>query len=344
MTERRVGLPRPRDVKAADQLQKKWDTAGIQALPLPYAPGRITGAGFGAKGATTQMIFQGDTGGIEDPTYQKYVALALAAEDKAELVYTLGDQVYFNCDPALWMNQFYQPYAHDPKPYVGVPGNHDGDPTDGVPGAGIASWMANMCTKTPQRPLSDPQDEFGRDTQTLPSHDWTADLGYTTIIGLYSNVISGGHLFQNQIDWLTGELQAAPKGVPLLVCMHHPAYSVDAYHGGSALMGSILDQAFATAGRLPTAVLAGHVHDYQRFTRSNGVAYIVSGNGGYHNLHGFAGDATPGLVLGDVTFEAGDDKNWGFLSLTADGPHLQGEYVQVDSSGSVTHGADTFTL
>jgi membrane-associated phospholipid phosphatase len=49
-----------------------------------------------------------------------------------------------------------------------------------------------------------------------------------TIVGLYTNVPSGGHLEQTQIDWLTGELRDADPKLPLIVCLHHPPYSVDA--------------------------------------------------------------------------------------------------------------------
>ncbi len=56
--------------------------------------------------------------------------------------------------------------------------------------------------------------------------------------------------------------------------------------GGSRPTHDALDAAFAKAGRWADIVLAGHVHDYQRFTRkvaSNGrqIPYLVAGAGGY---------------------------------------------------------------
>jgi 2',3'-cyclic-nucleotide 2'-phosphodiesterase (5'-nucleotidase family) len=51
-----------------------------------------------------------------------------------------------------------------------------------------------------------------------------------------------------------------------------------------------LDAAFKTAGIAPDAVISGHAHNYQRFTRtvtadgkSMQVPYVVAGNGG-HNI------------------------------------------------------------
>ena len=57
-------------------------------------------------------------------------------------------------------------------------------------------------------------------------------------------------------------------------------------------MGAALDAAFQSSERTPDLVLSGHVHDYQRFTRTMAdgrkVPYVVIGNGGYDNLHKLA--------------------------------------------------------
>jgi hypothetical protein len=98
-------------------------------------------------------------------------------------------------------------------------------------------------------------------------------------------------------------------------------------------MGGALDSAFQASGRLPRLVISGHVHDYQRFTRSDlaqAIPYVVIGNSGYHNLHRLAPGSNPGeeLVPG-VTFEYGDDSEYGFLKLTVDAGKIKGEYVGV---------------
>jgi hypothetical protein len=333
-------------------LQKRWDTAGNQPLPSGQG-GRATPESVGIKdpGDGISFLVIGDHGGVEDPNPQKAVAAAMAAEltgpNPPSFILSVGDAVYFDGDPAQYMPQFWQPYAQVPLPIVGVPGNHDGDPTDGVPGAGIASWMANWCDpEGPRSPLGDPHDEFGRDTQTQPYCYWTLNLKSATLIGLYSNVASGGYLDATQIAWLTGELKAAAADLPLIVYLHHPPYSIDAFHGGSATMGATLDGCFEAAGRWPTAVIAGHIHDLQSMVRSvagQQVRYIVSGAGGYHNLHSIAGDYTPGMQLqGGVTVEYAYADSWGFLKLTASGGKLAGEFVQVALDGTVTHNANTF--
>jgi hypothetical protein len=75
------------------------------------------------------------------------------------------------------------------------------------------------------------------------------------------------------------------------VALHHPIYSADRFHYGSEPMGQLLEQAIQQSGGVPDAVFMGHVHNYQRFTRSlNGrdIPFIVARAGGYWNLHEMA--------------------------------------------------------
>lgn len=346
---RRVGLPL--HVKAADQLQHdRHPPAPVQPLP----DGQGGRANAGAVGITdgTPITFMviGDHGGIMDPNPQNAVSNALQARSEADpkpaFVYTVGDVVYFNGDATQYTPQFYEAYGHLTLPIVGIPGNHDGDTTDDPSRKPLDTFMANFCAPTPALPPGN--EEYNRDVETQPYCDWTLDLRAATIVGIYTNVPSGGHLEQSQIDWLTGELGAAAKDKPLVVTCHHPPYSVDAMHGGAQRVGAALDSAFTSSGRTPDLVLSGHVHDYQRFTRTfNGkqLPYIVIGNSGYHNLHMLAGDAHAGLqASSEVVLEFGDDKNWGFLELTIDGTTITGAYTAVTKHGATTPKADTFTI
>ena len=69
--------------------------------------------------------------------------------------------------------------------------------------------------------------------------------------------------------------------------------------------------------------------------------FIVCGNGGYHNLHSIhskPGDKAPdtGAIL-----IYGQDKKWGFLSLTIDDKTISGVSTEVDKNGAASKG-DTF--
>lgn len=347
---RRVGLPLL--VSAADQLQhSRHPAAATQPLP-PGQGGRASAEHVGITDTSpiTFMVI-GDHGGVKDPNPQNAVTNAMeermASDPKPAFVYTVGDIVYFNGDATEYTPQFYEAYGHLALPIVGIPGNHDGDTTDDPSRQPLDTFMANFCA--PQPVLPQGNEEFNRDVQTQPYCDWTLNLGAVTIVGIYTNVPSGGHLEQSQIDWLTGELQAAPADKPLIVTCHHPPYSIDAMHGGSQVVGNALDSAFSTSGRTPDLVLSGHVHDYQRFTRATGggktLPYIVIGNSGYHNLHRLASDAQQGSQVGSgVTFEFGDDHDWGYLELTIDGRSISGAYNAVAKTGAVTPKSDTFTI
>jgi len=338
------------------QLQKPvaFGSDQIQPLPQPYAPGRVKPPDVGVEdpGAKLSFFVLGDIGGIKAPGPQNAVSVAMEQrQDEAAFVLVLGDVVYFNGQESDYMDQFYEPYAKLERPILAFPGNHDGDPLPGD--TTLSGFMANFCDKQPSVPSADPQQEYGRHTQTLPYCEWTLELEAVTIVTAYSNVPSGGHLEPDQINRLAQELKEADPAKPLILGLHHPPYSIDAHHGGSEAMGAALDQAFKDSARVPDLVLSGHVHDYQRFTRTidgKKVPYIVSGNGGYHNLHQLAAGATPGEELSPgVVFEFGDAKQYGFLKLTVDAGTISGEYVGArpgtmpdGSDTAVTAGVDTF--
>jgi len=342
--ERSVGMAS--EVTAAEQLQKSAPHGETQPLP-EGAGGRASGAQVGIEdpGAGLSFFVIGDHGGVKAPSPQNAVSYAMqeAKGKAAAFVYSVGDIVYFFGEEWEYPHQFYEPYAHLQAPIVGIPGNHDGDikgkttkrkPLDG--------FMANFCDSRPSVPPSDPHFEFERHTQTQPYCDWTLELEAVTIVGLYSNVTSHGHFEESQVEWLVRELRdAAAK--PLIVALHHPPYSIDAMHGGSARMGEALDRAFDASGRTPDLVLSGHVHNYQRFTRKRGgkeIPYIVIGNSGYHNLHRFAKGTEAGEeVVPGVIFEYGDASEYGFLALTVSKGGITGEYTGV-KPGRMPDGSD----
>jgi hypothetical protein len=86
---------------------------------------------------------------------------------------------------------------------------------------------------------------------------------------LYSNV--EGRLDargrSDQQQWLAAELRAAPSDKKLLVAVHHPCYSLDGVHDGCPDILTAIDKAIVASDRRPDAVLSGHVHNYQRFSR-----------------------------------------------------------------------------
>jgi hypothetical protein len=355
---------------ASEQLQRHHPPANPEPLPGPYAPASVNPATLGITdpGDGLTIFVLGDVGGVKAPGPQNAVSVAmqqLVLQGQAPaFALILGDVVYYNGQQmglvegaqTGYGDQFYEPYAKFTRPIIAFPGNHDGEPENPEnQKESLSGFMENFCQKEPSIPRDDPQLEYGRHTQTLPYCEWTLALKAVTIVAIYTNVPSGGHLEPQQIRRLTAELQKADPTRSLIVGLHHPPYSADAHHGGSQRMVEILDKAFEDAKRTPDLILSGHVHDYQRFTHAiNGkeVPYIVAGNGGYHNLHKLAPGAAPGEALAEgVTFNYGDDRRYGFVKLTIQGQSGQGEYVAVtpgempDGSAAQIYSAqDSFTF
>ena len=235
----------------------------------------------------------GDVGGVKRPEFQLAVAGAMADQghdphDPARFLYLLGDVVYYNGEASQYYPQFYEPYADYPAPILAVPGNHDGTPIDDVTPS-LAAFVANFCTTTPQ--VSPDARDVRRLTLTEPNVYFTLTTPFVTIIGMYDNVVAEGYLDDDQKQWLITEMQEAPADRPMILASHHPMLSLDMFHGPSEYMEQVIDESIQSSGRVPTVVFAGHVHNYQRWEHplpdGNGdpVPFVVSGAGGYWNLH-----------------------------------------------------------
>jgi predicted phosphodiesterase len=241
---------------------------------------------------SNKIVFHatGDTGGIKYPIPQQIVEMAmesdLADKDKPAFFYHLGDVVYYFGQASEYYPQFYEPYAKYQAPIFAIPGNHDGDVPPGDTTPSLNAFVSNFCAK--KRQVVPDSIEVDRPAMVQPNVYFTLEAPFATIIGLYSNVPEGGVFDDSQIKWFKDEMRKAPKDQALIVAVHHPAYSADMYHTGSKVIEDTLDNAFSESGRFADMILTGHVHNYQRFTRTvsnRQVPYIVAGAGGYWHLH-----------------------------------------------------------
>jgi len=365
----------PPRVTAAAQVHKHHgfrSNQTFQPLPAatrayPYHLDLATVIGAPAVAAIQKagrLVFHilGDTGGVQHPEPQQIVAMKME-DDFAPgstavpaFLYILGDLIYYNGEASQYFPQFYEPYGSYPAPILAIPGNHDGDPIDASTPS-LQAFVENFCSLEPH--LTPEAQEIQRDAMTEPNCYWTLTAPYATIVGLYSNVPEGGRLDADQVTWLTEELRTAPTDAALLVTMHHPIYSADGSHGGSTYMGGVLDQAVQASGRSPDVVFSGHVHNYQRFTRSDkgrDIPYIVAGAGGYWHLHYVAKDASgkpvqPGWKVPNlgVVLEAYADSRHGFMRLEVTSQSVHGDYITVPRPQEPwrtgpTQTADSFTL
>lgn len=304
------------------------------------------------KKLSKRMVFHavGDTGGVNTTTYQQNVAsyMELDFNDNdteganPAFFYHLGDVVYYDGEIRNYYWEFYEPYLHYPGPIFAIPGNHDGDvdPNDqfNEPSDSLKGFVRNFCAQAAVL-LPEAQDA-PRDAMTQPNVYWTLNTPLVTIVGLYTNVPEGGKLGQNQIEWFKQELAAAPTDRALILALHHPLYSAYGHHPGSLPMKLMVEEAAKDSGRTPDLILAGHVHDYQRFTGNiNGkqVPCIVAGAGGYNQkLHMldrkmFDPKGVPyKMPNAPETLDSFNDFQHGYLLIDVRPGQILGSYIAVD--------------
>lgn len=341
--------------KVSHRTPQPEELRGYQPLPPPVGPppyhlaldAILPPDAVKAITQNQRLVFHvcGDTGGVKTPQSQQIVAmhqvydLDLAPPARPAFFYHLGDVVYYYGEATSYYDQFYEAYEHYAAPIVAIPGNHDGDvnPTANPRPSSLAAFVENFCAKevttTPEA------GDVARDAMTQPHVYWTFETPLVTIVGLYTNVPEGGKLDDDQIAWLGSELKNAPKDRPLLLATHHPIFSLDDHHSGSTYLKDLLDEAFAQTGRLPDLILSGHVHNYQRFTRTfdrQEVPYLIVGAGGYWHLHymskAFGNPIPLPLAVEDVpnlVLENYLDSRHGYLTLDVTPDRITGVYTPV---------------
>ena len=294
--------------------------------------------------AADKVVFHvvGDTGGVSGRGAQENVAHHMTRQvnaapmpDQPSFLFHLGDVVYFNGEDTKYHDQFYGPYQDYPAPIFAIPGNHDGM-VGGDSLHTLGAFMEHFCSRVAHHAAV--AGHSTRPTMTQPNCYWRLDAPLVTVIGLYSNV--SGELDNTdaggtaQRDWLAGELADAPADRCLLIAVHHPPYSLGG-HASTTRVGAAIDHAVRMSGRVPHAVLSGHSHNYQRFTRDldgRQVPYLVVGAGGMAGYDLSRVDA--GLPAGPgVRLERHNHRLPGFLRVTVTAERLVGEYFTVPAPG-----------
>jgi predicted phosphodiesterase len=318
--------------------------------------------------AAKKLVFHtvGDVGGVNGTATEEAIANAMedqlanpGATGTPAFLYILGDVIYYNGEQRLYKTEFYEPYQYYRALIFAIHGNHDGDtyvqkndPPDTEPS--LYGFFENFCDTSPT------QASPYRMSMTQPYPYWTLDAPFVTIIGLYSNVEGSldARGRSDQQTYLETQMKAADKGKKLLITVHHPPYSLDAAHGGTPDILNALDRAAAATGRTPDAILSGHVHNYQRFSRKIGnrsIPYVIAGAGGYANeaksMHqlqkGLVPDKKTGTIkttIPGVVLEKFNETEPGFLRVTVTAKQIGFEYFTVDFN--LPHAVtlfDTFT-
>jgi calcineurin-like phosphoesterase family protein len=334
----------------------------LQPIPTPAAaqPGInladvVSAALIADIQAANRIVFHsvGDTGAAKvTPTAaaaiasEAHVADAMAADvtnggtSGPAFFFHLGDVIYYFGEGQYYYDQFYEPFRGYDRPIFAIPGNHDGmvfGPGTEVPQVPtLQAYLRNFCAPAPG-----PSPDSGglvRSVMTQPGVYFTLDAPFVSIIGLYSNVLEGPGVISSQggqypisdeqLGFLQAELtrlqpahDAGERAV--LLAVHHPPASVDSVHGGTVGLANDIDATCKAAGFWPDAVLSGHAHLYQRFSRSvaglsRSIPYIVSGSGGFAATAPQSPTPAAGTTIGNYTLVTPPIVQFGYLTITVD--------------------------
>jgi Calcineurin-like phosphoesterase len=339
-------------------------------LTLADALGPDGATATAAIEAAGQIVFHsvGDSGNTTGPRDEEMVADKMVSDfveqDKAAVpafFYHLGDVIYSFGESQYYYDQFYEPYRDYPAPIFAIAGNHDGMVAPNTSTPTLQAFLDNFCTAG-QPPHRTPEaGGLARTAGIQPGVYFTLEAPFVRILGLYSNCLEDPGIISTEggkYPYLTDVqltfLETALKRIAdeefagaVIIALHHPPYVAElpttghtaGRHASSRGALADIDSACEAAGVWPHAVLSGHAHNYQRFTRSldgRQTPFLVAGDGG-HGISRLSRKGSPairvpmvqpGLSNGSdqVVFESYDDQDFGYLRVIVDPKQLRIEY------------------
>ncbi len=248
-----------------------------------------------------------------DPEYRRAI-VAQVAEEKPDFLVLTGDLVKKGSSAADWLvwDEETKLWRQAGIHVLPVLGNHD---TSGAP---------------------DALQFFSRFPELNNLHWYTVRAGNCYFIMLESEVNDPE---RPQWKWLVRRLRKIPRGVQyVFIVQHHPIMtrSNKRMQGGGhsqrpveARLALLLESRQKQL-KIPIIVLAGHVHNYERYVHG-GVVYITAGGGG----------ATPYEIPRepDDVYRA-PGPSYSYCRVTVDRKSLQFEAIKVE----ITAGQPAFTV
>jgi hypothetical protein len=338
-------IPPPR--KNVPMQMQLADFTGPEIITAIQRAGKITFHAVGDTGAAKvnhEQTVQRALANEEEVADAMAHDVATGGAAGPAFFFHLGDVIYNFGEAQYYYDQFYDPYRAYDRPIFAIPGNHDGmvfgqgSSAPQVPT--LDAFLSNFCA-----PTSGPSPDGGglvRSVMPQPAVYFTLDAPFVSIIGLYSNVLDGpgvissqgGHfpIVDDQLAFLKSELQRlAPDrnagNRAVIIAVHHPPLSVDSLHAGSTGEQTDLDTVCQEAGLWPDAVLSGHAHLYQRFTRIAGpnkkeTPYVTAGSGGFAATPPQSTVGPAPITVGNDTLVIDPIVKFGYLTVTCDAKTL----------------------
>lgn len=358
-----------KEIAAVEPVPQPRGNAAEPVLTLEQVYGSQGAARMQAITASGQIVFHcvGDTGSVKGPATEDLVTDKLVTDfqeansaDVPSFLFHLGDVVYYFGEAAYYYDQFYDSFRNYAAPVIAIPGNHDGVVWAGDPAPTLQAFLRNFCTPAPAQ--SPDAGGLQRTTMIQPGVYFTLEAPFVRILGLYSNVLEDpgvisdengtySTLDQRQIAFLTAALKRVQSDKftgAVLIAVHHPPFTGGNVHGGSPQMLADIDSACQAAGVWPHAVLAGHAHNYQRYTRTiNGLSipFLVAGCGGHSPLQPMRGTyRTPYKIDDTLTLESYDDTDYGYLRIIVTATTLTIEFHPEHDGGTTKTPDDVVTV
>jgi len=389
LTKDVVGIPASRGAPA--------DLYGLSTAMGAHGPEYVS-----ALEESRQIVFHmaGDIGASSQRRYPGELSVADQLSLDAHgapppsgpaFLYLLGDLVYDFGEAKYYYDQFYEPYRNYPGPIFAIPGNHDSFVVPGTPPADapLATFQRNFCAPAPA--ITAEAGSLHRTAMTQPGVYFALDAPFVRILGLFTNALEDPGVVSSeqgrwptvpdlQLEFLRAQLARVRSerfSGALLVATHHPPFCYappaapgsGGFHGGNPRMLAELDRIFASEGVYPHAVLSGHAHNYQRFTRAIGlggasyeVPFLICGGGG-HDVSRLvqARLGRPAVEPGDgidvsyldrsaaietkgLRLERHDDRDYGYLRVTVTGDRLRVEFRSAHATGPSPAPSDVVTV
>lgn len=389
-----------KDVVSFDQSRAQAsDLYSLATVFGPHGPEIIQGLQKAGK-----IVFHcvGDTGASSEGKYgdELRVSDQLTADcqtsqsaDRPAFFFHLGDVVYNFGESKYYYDQFYEPYRNYSAPIFAIPGNHDSFIIPGTVPADtpLTIFMRNFCATVPT--VTQEAASLHRTAMTQPGVYFTLDAPFVRIIGLFSNALEDPGVISSengkwsavpdyQLQFLAAQLQRAKKekyAGALLLAMHHPPFCYQPApkatgsggdHASSPNMLRQIDTVCQAQGLYPHAVLSGHAHNYQRFTRTIQFAgkniqvpFIICGDGGHDVLKLVQGKngqpaqepqfglnvdylepTKPAVKAQSLLLNHYDDQNFGYLRITIDEATLSIAFHQVGQGSIAQSRADAVSV
>ena len=251
------------------------------------------------------------------------------AANRPAFMFHLGDVVYNFGEWNYYYDQFYEPFRNYAAPIFAIPGNHDSFVLPGTAKADdpLTTFIRNFCGTS--LAVTKDAGSLHRTCMIQPGVYFALDAPFVRILGLFSNALEDPGVISSesissaapakgkakskkkaatwpavpdyQLAFLTAQLQqikATNYQGAVIIAVHHPPFTYSPQKGGSGggkhygspIMLSEIDAICQQTGVYPHAVISGHAHNYQRYTRSLtfggkkfSVPFVICGDSG-HNV------------------------------------------------------------